>query len=73
MQPIYGGQDSPVYNTLNVDLFEILENDITYYSELGQIFVVGDLNSRVGNKYDYIVQDIINTVYEDDDYCPVTP
>ena len=64
------GHESPVYNTFNVDLFEILENDITYFSEFGKIFVVGDLNSRVGNKFDYIVHDIINTVYDDADYCP---
>ena len=36
------GHDSPVYNTFNVDLFEILENDITYFSEFGKIFVTGD-------------------------------
>jgi len=64
------GHDSPVYNTFNVDLFEILENDITYFSEFGKIFVTGDLNSRVGNKCDFIVQDKINTVYDDSDYCP---
>ena len=64
------GHESPVYNTFNVDLFEILENDITYFSEFGKIFVVGDLNSRVGNKFDYIVQDINNTVCDDADYCP---
>ena len=51
------GIDSPVYNTLNVDLFEILENDITYFSEFGKVFVTGDLNSIVGNKCDYIVHD----------------
>jgi len=64
------GHESPVYNTFNVDLFEILENDITYFSEFGKVFVAGDLNSRVGNKFDYIVHDKINTVYDDDDYCP---
>ena len=59
-----------MYNTFNVDLFEMLENDITYFSEFGKIFVTGDLNSRVSNKCDYIIQDRINTEYDDADYCP---
>ena len=62
--------ESPAYNTFNIDLFEILENDITYFSEFGKIFVTGDLNSRVGNKCDFIVQDSINTENDDPDYSP---
>ena len=62
--------ESPAYNTFNIDLFEILENDITYFSEFGKIFVTGDLNSRVGNKCDFIVQNSINTEYDDPDYSP---
>ena len=33
------GDNSPVYNTLNVDLFEILENDITCFSECGKVYI----------------------------------
>jgi hypothetical protein len=64
------GEDSPVYNTINVDLFDILENDVSYYSELGSVFVTGDLNSRTSNKCDFIVYDSINTVLDDFDYIP---
>lgn len=64
------GADSPVYNTINVDLFDILENDITYFSEIGKVYIAGDLNSRVGNKCDFIVHDNVNTVYDDIDYVP---
>jgi exonuclease III len=64
------GEDSPVYNTINVDLFDILENDITYFSEIGNVFITGDLNSRIGNKIDFIVHDTINTEHDDVDYSP---
>jgi len=67
------GEDSPVYNTINVDLFDILENDVSYYSELGSVFVTGDLNSRTSNKCDFIVYDSINTVLDDFDYIPDQP
>lgn len=45
-------------------------NDKSYFSEFGKVYITGDLNSRVGNKCDYIVQDLINTVYDDIDCCP---
>ena len=41
-------EDSPAYNTVNVNLFDVLENDITFYQKLGSVYVSGDLNSRVG-------------------------
>ena len=62
------GEDSPVYNTINVDLFDILENDISYYSELRSVFVAGDPNNRTSNKCDFIVYDSINNVLDDIDY-----
>ena len=64
------GDNSPVYNTLNVDLFEILENDITCFSECGKVYISGDMNSRIGSKCDFIVHDNVNNVYDDADYIP---
>jgi hypothetical protein len=43
------GDDSPAYNTVNIDLFECLEYDITYYESKGSVYLIGDLNSRIGD------------------------
>ena len=64
------GADSPAYNTIDVDLFEILENDISLFQESGNIMIAGDFNSRVGNKCDYIVYDSINSCVDHDCYIP---
>lgn len=55
-------EDSNVYKNINsqlfeFDFFELLSNDIRHYSELGDILITGDLNSRVGQRSD-IVQNI---------------
>ena len=47
------GTQIVMHNTLSVDLFDVLEQDIHYYSSLGCVAVCDDLNSRVGNKDDY--------------------
>ena len=39
------GESSPAYNAVNVDLFEIIENDVSYYKTLGSVYVNGDLNA----------------------------
>ena len=50
-------EDSPMYNVINVDFFDELENDISLYDDLGDVYVCGDFNSRVGHKHDFIMYD----------------
>ena len=64
------GINSPVYNCVNVDLFNILENDINMYSYIGSVYIVGDLASRIGLKNDFIIHDIINVCTDDIDSDP---
>ena len=64
------GEDSPAYNTVDVDLFETLENDISFFQEIGDVFFTGDFNSRVGNKSDFIVCDTLNPRTDIDGYIP---
>jgi hypothetical protein len=64
------GENSPAYNIVNIDLFDSLENDISTYSSVGAVYIIGDFNSRVGSKSDFIVHDKINTVIDDLDYEP---
>ena len=40
-------EGSPAYTSLDIDYFDLLEQDINTYSELGSVYVTGDLNSRI--------------------------
>lgn len=63
-------EDAPAYDVVNVDFFHILETDISYYDNLGDVYVCGDLNTRVGLIHDFIRNDNINSFCDDPDYIP---
>jgi len=67
------GEDSPAYNIFNVDIFDVLESDINLYDSLGYVYIVGDFNSRVGSKCDYIMHDRMTDCIDDYDYIPDEP
>ena len=58
---------------INSDLFQLLENDISIYSEYGDVFIAGDFNARVGNKPDFIVNDVSNSFCDLDEYIADSP
>ena len=64
------GEDSPAYHIINVDLFDTLENNISIFDALGDVYICGDFNSRVGLKRDYIAFDDNNSFIDDDNYTP---
>ena len=66
-------QESPAYDVVNLDLFELLENDVSIYEQLGSVFVIGDFNSRVGKHFDFIVHDYVNSLTDDENYVPDSP
>jgi len=41
---------SPTYQSVNVNLFNILQNDVCNYQQLGKVFIMGNFNARVGQK-----------------------
>ena len=51
-------ESSPYHDLYENDIFNMLENDLAHFCTLGNVFVCGDMNSRVGNKCDYIQNDI---------------
>ena len=53
------GERSPAYNHIDVDLYSILQSDITHFQSHGTVLLCGDWNARVGNgtRPDYIVCD----------------
>lgn len=62
-------EGSPAYTVLDVDFFDILEQDINIYSELGSVYIAGDFNSRIGRKSDFIIHDYISA-FDDENYIP---
>ena len=61
--PPYG---SPYYTTHpDINLFDCLSGDITHFGKLGHVLVSGDLNSRLGNKADTLLDAEINLHVDD--------
>ena len=44
-------------------LFEVKENDICTFSNLGKVIIIGDTNGRVGEEPDFILPDKYNTAF----------
>ena len=62
-----------IFTTLTFFFFQKLEFDINPYSHYGEVYLIGDLNSRTGRKHDYIDYDSILTKFEDDSIRIDTP
>ena len=69
------GENSPAYNHIDVDLYSILQSDITHFQSHGTVLLCGDWNARVGNgtRPDYIVCDRYVGSIDNDDYLPDVP
>ena len=52
-------ENSPVHNIYNVDFFQKLENEISFFSRKGDVYLCGDLNSRTGQSCDFIMNDSV--------------
>ena len=65
--------DSPAASFINSDLFNLLEQDVFKYGQLGSIYIAGDWNCRVGNKADFIKCDKSISDIDSDDYYPDEP
>lgn len=56
--PPYG---SPYYETHpDINLFDMLNTDLTHFGNLGHVMVSGDLNSRIGRKSDTLLDTEMN-------------
>jgi len=42
-------EESPMYNICDVDLFDVVLNDVYEFENKGSVYLIGDLNSRVGS------------------------
>lgn len=66
---------SPAYNSVNCDLFDLIQGDVHDFESRGKIFLTGDWNARVGSgaKKDYIACDKTVTYIDCEGYCPDCP
>lgn len=65
-------ENSPVHNLYEPDIFSIIQDDITFFQTKGDVFLLGDLNSRTSIKADYIEYDrVIDT--QDSEFDVDTP
>ena len=63
--------NSTYTQSLQEDIFDLIENDLAKYSEKGHILIMGDLNARTSDDNDFIQNDSNdNTVSQYDDYTP---
>ena len=65
--------ESPINHVLNVNLFELLEQDIFHFSQKGSIILPGDFNASVGQMKDYILHDKRVGDLDSSDYCSDEP
>jgi hypothetical protein len=54
--------NSVFYEKCDIDIFQALENSICRYKYNGRIYVMGDMNSRTGERDDFIHCDEINHI-----------
>ena len=62
-------ENSPVYNVTDVDLFRKLEIEIGLYLQRGEVYLIGDLNSRIGKKQDYVINNSSRVDIENNVTC----
>lgn len=65
--------ESPASKIIDVDLFDVLSDDVTYFEQHGSVLLAGDWNARVGNRLDYIACDINVNSLDGYEYRPDTP
>jgi len=58
-----------MYNRL-YELFNVVENDILTFENLGSVFVAGDVNAKVGNKPECVLYDTLIETINTNDYNP---
>ena len=67
------GEESPIFNIVQCDFFQTLQNDICDFDQLGVVMIIGDFNGRIANKLDYIEQDRYVQTIDSYDYIPDVP
>ena len=67
-------ENNVFYNTYDVEMFNLIEQDVAQYSTQGSVMAMGDWNSRVGLNLDFIenddidndVRNILNCIFDYD-------
>ena len=66
-------ENSPLHDIYDINLFQKIETEVSYFSQFGETYLIGDLNSRVGKKCDFIDHDSTLPDMDDDMFSPDAP
>lgn len=58
-------ENSTAHDIYNFDIFQKIENEISYYQDRGTVYAFGDSNARVGRKSDFIRNDHILSMIDE--------
>lgn len=63
-------ENSVFYEHFDIDtsIFQLLEESISKYKNMGSVYVTGDLNARTGVRNDYLTDDFLKYVVSDGNY-----
>ena len=50
-------ENSPVHDFYETDIFQTIQDDVIFFQDKGNVFLLGDLNSRTSIKSDFIEND----------------
>ena len=59
-------ENSPLHDIYDIDFFQKIETEASYFSQYGEVYLIGDLNSRVGKRCDFIDHDSTLPDFDDD-------
>ena len=52
-------ENFPLHDLYHINFFQKIETEVSHFSQFGEVYLIGDLNSRVGKRCDFIDHDSI--------------
>ena len=59
-------ENSPLHGICDINFFQKIETEASYFSQFGEVYLIGDQNSRVVKRCDYIDHDSTLPDFDDD-------
>ena len=66
-------ENSPLHDLYNINFFQKIETEVSHFSQFGEVYLIGVLNSRVGKRCDFIDHDSILPDFDYDIFSLDTP
>ena len=66
-------ENSPLHDLYNINFFQKIETEVSHFSQFGEVYLIGDLNSRIGKRCDFIDHDSVLPDFDYDIFSLDTP